>query len=219
MEVRLLWDESTKKRLIDAAGEMFAQHGFRAATIRKICKRANASVSAVTYHFGGKGGLYEAVFEYSHRWAIEKHPYDEDPGAEATPEERLRAFIRSFLMRGLGGGFPAWHGKLLAQETANPSGVLNKVTETTIRPMDEYLEGIVRELLGKVDPTHEEIAQFAPLCRMNVVGQCIFQIHIRRFVPFPDSGDLDPREIATLADRIFRFSLGGIREIAAGGPS
>ena len=219
MKARPVWDEGTKKRLIEAAGEVFAQHGFRAATIREICKRANASVSAVSYHFQDKEGLYAAVFEYSHRWAVEKYPHDLGLEEKATPEERLRAFIRSFLLRGLGDGFPAWHGKLLAQETADPSGVLRKVAETAIRPMDEYLEGIVRELLRKENPSQEVNDHSVQLCRMNIVGQCIFQLHARQFMQFAGPKNLEPPQIAAIADHIFRFSLGGIRAIAAGGLS
>jgi AcrR family transcriptional regulator len=219
MKVRPLWDEGTKKRLIEAAGEVFARHGFRATTIREICKHANASLSAVNYHFGDKEGLYAAVFEYSHRWAVEKYPHDLGLEEESTPEERLQAFIRSFLLRGLGDGFPAWHGKLLAQETTDPSGILSKVAETAIRPMDEYLEGIVRELLQKGNPSQEVNEYSVHLCRMNIVGQCIFQIHSRQFMQFAGPKNLEPRQIAALAGQISRFSMGGIRAIAAGGPS
>lgn len=214
MKAHLLWDEGTKKRLIEAAGEVFAQLGFKATTIRAVCKQANASVGAVHYHFGDKEGLYEAVFQYSHRWAVEKYPHDWGLGAETTPEERLQAFIRSFLLRGLGDGFPAWHGRLLAQETANPSGVLSKVAETIIRPMDEYLEGIIRELLRKEDPSREPEIHAVQLCRMNVVGQCIFQLHARQFMQSAGDSSLNRPQITALADQITRFSLGGIRTIA-----
>jgi AcrR family transcriptional regulator len=219
MKAHPRWDEGTKKRLIEAAGEVFAQRGFRAATIREICKRANAGVSAVNYHFRDKEGLYSAVFEYSHLWAVEKYPHDRGLEEEATPEERLRAFIRSFLLRGLGDGFPAWHGKLIAQETANPSGVMSKVAETAIRPMDEYLDSIVRDLFRKEDPSQEPSAQWVQLCRMNIVGQCIFQIHARQFMQSAGPGNPEPPRITALADRIWRFSVGGIRAIAAAGPS
>jgi len=218
MEANALWDEGTKKRLIEAAGEIFARSGFRAATIREICRHANTSVSAVNYHFRDKAGLYEAVFEYSHRWAIEKYPHDMGIEEGATPEERLRAFIHSFVLRGLGDGFPAWHAKLLAKETADPTGVLDKVGETAIRPMEEYLEGIVRNLLRKENPSQEPGDHSVHLCRMNVIGQCIFQFHARHFMPSsPET--LEPRRIREIADHITRFSIGGIRAIAAGGSS
>ena len=219
MKAQRLWDEGTRKRLIEAAGEVIARRGFRAATIREICRRAGASVSAVNYHFRDTDGLYAAVFEYSHRWAVEKYPHDMGLEENATLEERLRAFIRSFLLRGLGDGFPAWHGKLIAQETADPSGVLSKVAQTAIRPMDEYLEGIVRELIRKANPSREPNESAVQLCRMNIVGQCIFQMHARRFMKIADPEELSPPQIVALADRICRFSLGGIRAIAVEGQS
>jgi TetR/AcrR family transcriptional regulator, regulator of cefoperazone and chloramphenicol sensitivity len=219
MKTHSVWDEGTKKRLIDAAGEVFARYGFRAATIREICKRANASVSAVNYHFHDKVGLYEAVFDYSHRWAVEKYPHDLSLEPNPTPEERLKAFIRAFLLRGLGDGFPTWHAKLLAQETANPSGILPKLAETVVRPMDEYLEGVIKELLGKESSSCEPDDHSIQLCRMNIVGQCIFQIHFRQFTPSPVPKTLEPRQVVAIADQIYRFSLGGIRAIAAEGRS
>jgi AcrR family transcriptional regulator len=214
--IRPAWDEGTKKRLIDAAGKVFARHGFRAATIREICKCANAAVSAVNYHFGDKKGLYLAVFEYCNRRAIEKYPHDLGLDSEATAEERLRVFIRSFLLRGLGDGFPAWHEKLIAQEVADPSGIFSKVAETAIRPMDEYLEEIVREFLRKESSVQEPDVCLVELCRMNVIGQCIFQIHIRQLMALAATKILEPAQITAIADLIFQFSVGGIRAIAAG---
>jgi len=219
MQLSPAWDEGTKRRLIEAAGAVFARQGFRAATIREICKHADASISAVNYHFRDKAGLYAAVFEYSHQWALEKYPQDMGLKKRAAPEEKLRAFVRSFLFRGLGDGFPAWHGKLIAREIADPSGILHKIARTAIRPIDEYLEEIIRELIRKANPTRKADARLIHLCRMNIVGQCIFQIHDRQLIPFPFPEPLDAARITAIADRISCFSLGGIQALAAGEPA
>ena len=214
MKKQTSWDDGTKKRLIEAAGEMFARHRFKSVTVRQICKKANASVSAVNYHFKDKEGLYTAVFEYAHRWAMEKYPLDWGLGPDASAEERLRTFIRSFLMRGLGGGFPAWHGKLVAIEIADPSGTFNKIAESSLRPMHEELEAIVRELLVSFKTQGENAEENVKLCSMNVIGQCIFQHHARQLMLFVKPDNLKTEEIETIAEKIFRFSLAGIRAMA-----
>src|SRR5215475_15617031 len=86
----------TRQRVLEAAGEVFAARGFRAATVREICQRAKANLAAVNYHFGDKERLYAAVLQYTFHCA-EPYPLDLGLGGEASEEERLRAFIRSHL--------------------------------------------------------------------------------------------------------------------------
>jgi AcrR family transcriptional regulator len=52
----------TKERLLDAAEEVFAREGYRAASLRVITNLAAANLAAVNYHFGSKPALLEAVF-------------------------------------------------------------------------------------------------------------------------------------------------------------
>ena len=72
----------TRTRLLQAGGEIFAQYGFRAATVRRIARKAQANVAAVTYHFAGKEGLYLAVLEHTFATAQSKYPALPAPGAE-----------------------------------------------------------------------------------------------------------------------------------------
>src|ERR1700749_925116 len=90
---------ATREHLLEAAGEVFAEVGFRAATVRQICQRAGANIAAVNYHFGDKEELYRALLKDSYRAAIAKYPPDFGLPPRATPEQRLRAFVYSFLLR------------------------------------------------------------------------------------------------------------------------
>lgn len=56
-------DASTDRALRLAAREAFAQSGYDGASIRTITAAAGANLGAVTYHFGSKRALYEAVVE------------------------------------------------------------------------------------------------------------------------------------------------------------
>src|ERR1700722_15859102 len=85
--------DETRRQLLEAAGEVFAESGFRDATVREICKRAGANVAAVNYHFGDKERLYVEVLRYSHGKALEKYPPLLGVAADAPPEKKLRAFV------------------------------------------------------------------------------------------------------------------------------
>src|SRR5947209_14525298 len=106
----------TRRRLLEAAGEVFAEQGFRSATIRDICQLAKANVAAVNYHFRDKQGLYTSVLQYACACSTDKYPPDLGVSAQATPEQRLHAYVRSLLLRMFDTGRPAWHGKLEARE-------------------------------------------------------------------------------------------------------
>ena len=38
-------NKATEKRLLEAAGEIFAEYGYRAATVRQICEKAGANIA------------------------------------------------------------------------------------------------------------------------------------------------------------------------------
>src|SRR5688500_1118917 len=92
-------NDTTRQRLLEAAGEVFAEQGFSKATVRDICTRAGANIAAVNYHFGDKEKLYCAVVRYAQGCALEKYPPYMGLGPDAPAADRLRAFVVSFLLR------------------------------------------------------------------------------------------------------------------------
>lgn len=53
----------TRDRLIAAARHLFADRGFTSASVRAITGEAKANLGAITYHFGSKEGLRDAVID------------------------------------------------------------------------------------------------------------------------------------------------------------
>jgi len=197
----------TRRKLLNAAGEVFAEKGFASATVRDICTRAGANIAAVNYHFGDKTRLYSAVFEDSRCTANEQFAVGDL--ASLSPEERLRAFVRQFLRRLLDPGRPSWHGKLMAREMSEPTGVLNAFIEDDIRPRVAMVQEIIIELVGELPP------RVVAKCAVSVVGQML-HYHFARPVlkrVSPIYASLD-QNIEELVDHVTRFSIGGIRAIA-----
>jgi AcrR family transcriptional regulator len=202
------------RHLVDVAAHVFAERGFHGATVREICQGAGANVAAVNYHFGGKDGLYAAVLRQTHRFAHEQYPLFGRAAADAAPAERLKEFVRSFLLRILAEGRHALYGKLLSREMIEPTRALDGLVENEIRPMSEQLHGIMRELLGP-DSSDEQVR----LCGMSVVSQVLFYHHCRpvlcRVYPRLSFG---PAEVEGLVEHITRFSLAGLRALAKAAP-
>lgn len=53
----------TRAALLATGRRVFARRGFDGASVRQITSEAGTNLGAITYHFGSKRGLYEAVLE------------------------------------------------------------------------------------------------------------------------------------------------------------
>lgn len=205
--------DGTRERLLEAAGEVFAQKGFREATIRDICARAGANIAAVNYHFGGKERLYAEVLRYVDSMGTERHPLA-SPNPLDPPEVRLAWFIRQFLSRVFDTDRPAWHQRIMNREMVEPTFALEELCDNNIKKRSLILQGIVREFLG-ADATDQLVQRGAA----SVVGQCLFYWHCRpvicRIMPHIGFG---PDSTASIAEHVTRFSISGLegmrRELA-----
>ncbi|MCC6756742.1 MAG: TetR family transcriptional regulator [Arenimonas sp.] len=55
---------NTKERILHAAEDLFAQHGFAGTSLRQVTSRADVNIAAVNYHFGSKENLVNEVFKH-----------------------------------------------------------------------------------------------------------------------------------------------------------
>lgn len=211
----------TKRRLLDAAGAIFSDKGFKAATVREICRMAKANVAAVHYHFGDKEGLYKALLVEAFEAGLRRYPPHMDLGPEATGEQRLYAYVHSFLLRMVGSERFAWCGKLMARELHEPTQALDHIVERYIVPLAEQLRAIVAEILGGDAKPGDKRTLY---CAMSVVGQCQHVIRSQAIVgKLTPSIRFDEEGIAALAKHIAGFSIAALhhlpqQEAASGSP-
>ncbi|MFT3786674.1 MAG: CerR family C-terminal domain-containing protein [Tepidisphaeraceae bacterium] len=203
--------DCTRDRLLDVAGEEFAASGYEKATIRDIVARAKANIAAVNYHFGGKQQLYRAAMQHGIDVSSKLYPLDEALVDARTPKHRLHAFVRMFLRRILAGGKPAWHGRLMAREMAEPTGALEELARNTMRPFIDTLQEIVREIVG------DHLSQLQlERCVMSVIAQCVFFNHARPVleVMYPDHMR-EPMDVDGIAEHVAQFSYAGLKALAS----
>ncbi len=196
-----------RMKILEAAGEVFAEGGYKDVTVREICSKASVNVAAINYYFGDKDNLYREVVKHWQAEAYAKYPSDMGAGPSARPEERLRAFIRSFLFRMLDEGRPSWFGRFVAREFIEPTPAREILVEETIRPSFQLLSAIVREIAG---PRADE--ERVNLCCASIVGQCLYFENARPLAGrLSGAGGRMPADIERIAEHVTAFSLHAIR--------
>ncbi len=199
----------SREALLGVAGEIFAEHGYEAATIKQITDRAGVNVASVSYYFRDKLGLYTEVLRlclHNGRLAL---PPD---SAGLPPEERLSRYIHSFMKSLVAAGRPGWCGRLMIRELAQPTPALPQVVEEIIRP--NFL--LLRQLVADVARVRLE-EETLNLLTHGVHAQCAHWKTSRAVLPYlwPDL-NFDEAMVRRIASRIASFSIAGIRAATCG---
>ena len=85
----------SRERILEAAGRVYAKHGFRGATTRLIAAEAGVNEVTLFRTFGSKSALLEAVLEQNDACS-EVRPL---PDPAVNPEEELTVWVAEHLER------------------------------------------------------------------------------------------------------------------------
>ena len=196
----------TRGKLLAASGEIFAEKGFRDATIAEICRQAGTNIAAVNYHFGSKEALYREAWRHVFAESIQAHPPEGGVPETAPPEERLRGQVTAMVLRMADRNNRAF--SFLYREFANPTGLLEEVIREQLHPLQQRTRRLIRELLGPRADDQEVL-----FCEMAIISQCMNPLVVRG-MPGPQNGGKDnPRridDVKAYTRRIMAFSLAGI---------
>lgn len=196
-----------RARLLEAASQLFADKGFRAATVAEICRRAAANISAVNYHFGSKENLYRQAWRHAHASETRSFPPNGGAPPDAPPEDRLRGRIRALLQRVL--AEEGLEFRIMAHEVSRPTGLLRQVIHDTLAPLRQATLQAISDLLG--GQASEELLR---LCEASVIGPCMDIGHRQRMSRREGIGPpFGPESLEPLVEHFTAFALAGIREI------
>ena len=197
----------TRKRILQAAGEVFAARGYRDATVAEICRRAKANAAAINYHFNDKESLYVEVWRHSADEAMRLYPLDGGVPITAPVKERLHGFLVALLKRMTDRGRLGMFHRLRMIEMANPSGLIDRVRWQAIQPMRDYIHALLRELLGP-GVTEQELNY----CELSLVGPCLMA-QMTSHHKLPGSGLGQDLDFETFATHSTDFVLAGVKAV------
>ncbi len=83
----------TRTRILEAAEELFMQHGFEGTSMRLLTAKAGVNLAAVNYHFGSKDALIEALF----RRRLDPMNAERIAALEALKDPSAEDIIRAFV--------------------------------------------------------------------------------------------------------------------------
>jgi AcrR family transcriptional regulator len=201
--------DEAKSRLLETAGETFAEKGYHAATVREICQKAGVNIASVNYYFGDKEHLYVEAVKLAARScrgdeALPTWP----PGS--PPALKLRGFIRGFLQNVVVNRGPSWHGVLIMREIFQPTRACVEFVEAVVRPNFQALLGILGELLPAGVP---EIRRH--LFAFSVIGQCLHYRFTRNVMALlVGREEFESYTVDQLADHIAGVSLAALERAA-----
>jgi AcrR family transcriptional regulator len=201
--------EESRTRLLYTAGEIFAEKGFHAATVREICQKAGVNIASVSYYFGDKERLYiEAVKEAAQHCTGSAALTSWPPGT--PPVTKLRDFIRTFLTRLVIDREPAWHRLLIMRELVQPTRACVEFVQNFVRPNFEALLAILAELLPA--NVHEVKRRFIVF---SIIGQCLHYRLARPVITLlVGQAEFDSYTVDQLTDHITAFSMAGLERAA-----
>ena len=198
----------TRTRLIQAAGDVFGELGYEAATIRDISTRAGANIAAINYHFRDKLGLYTETL----KTAIAAQSIHESLTrfTSMPPEQGLSLFISDMFRQMFHPEHPSWYSKVVAHELAQPTPGMAVAVEQVMRPMTNVLCNLVGQIL-EISPTDLQTR----LCAHSIIGQIVHYMHGRPVICllWPD-WELTPAELNRVAEHITQFSLEAMKALS-----
>ena len=199
--------EATRSRIIDAAGQGFAERGYRDATSKEICARAGTNLAAVNYHFGSRKGLYLSVVGEVMHHLLELDYLRQVAGSDNSAEEKLSELIEGLVHSLI--EERSWHTRVWAREILTPSPLLPQITSHETMPRVEIVLPIITELTGL--PADDPDRLYGLL---GLISPCLMLILVDPDQPTPIQ-PIYSRPANEIADRIKRFVFAGLRSLAA----
>ncbi len=197
------------------AERLFARNGYAGTSVRDITAAAGCNLAAVSYHFGGKVGLYRDMFR--RRLASRRRQRIASlrlaSGAGRGPV-RLETLLTTFANAFLEPLVEESRGRLLmalwAREALDPTLPPDLFDEEIVGPVQQALVDAMRSATPRLSRAR------ARLCARSIVGQLLDAArHAHRGEPTGAARTRRDRSpTSETVHHIVRFSAGGIRACA-----
>jgi AcrR family transcriptional regulator len=202
-----------KRRLLEAATRLFAEHGFDRVSVRDITKACEANIAAVNYHFGSREDLLATVLLQHAAPILEERLARFEVlekragGKSAVLEEVIEAFARPVLAHARKSELPEQLSAKLLGRIFSTEPVL--LPEALRGQLSDSIDRFMR-LLAKSQPSiqTDELAW-----RVHFVnGALIHALMLPEWLPRSATAATGVGAGEQLLGRLIRYAASGLRE-------
>ena len=191
----------TKARILDAAENLFGNHGFETTSLRDITAEAHVNLAAVNYHFQSKDSLIEAVIqrriEPVNRRRLEML---EAAGQKPTVEQVVEAYVTPVIEVDLSPIVP-----LMGRILSTPDQFVLRVFKRHMTVVaQKFTEALATALPG--------LSRAERGWRLHFMGGAVAHVlSWSHLLPEVTGGICDPSDRKALTARLVRFVAAGFR--------
>ena len=199
---------STRDRLIEVSGELFAERGFDSVSLRVITESANANLAAVNYHFGSKEELILAVVE-DIVGPVNQKRLERLGEIDSTSSVSLKAIIHAFIdpvfdVTSADAGADNKYYKLLSRCIASRD---ERVSSIIIKQFPEVLAKFVSSLIKVIPGLSSDSAHLKVMFMAGALAHSLF--HYENFL-LVSHGSFDPSSSNLLKSELVSFLSAGM---------
>ena len=176
--------EDTKQRILDAALELFSDHGFDTVSVGQIAKAVGIKAPSLYNHFSGKQAIFDAIFEATaaqyerDTGKISVHVQDSEkdvPVFTGISEDGLAEKVRQMFVYSLHSENVCRFRKMMTIEQFRSSEIAELYTKRYIDRLTDYHAGLFKVLIaeGQIineDPNVLALMYTAPI--ITLLGVC-----------------------------------------------
>lgn len=213
MRSRKVAPSESKRRLLEAAERLFAEHGFDRVSVRDVTVAVKANVAAVNYHFGSREELVELVIGRCLMPVLDERLARMDllekrgGGKKAAVEEILDAWVRPVVGSARKTNLEEpWFSKLLGRIFFLPVSELPEEVRFKVKVAKDQL----LRVLGKVLPHlgSDELGWRVQFLEGGLIHLLVNQ----ESSPVGGGDGADSASMDSMLGRIIRCSAAGLKE-------
>lgn len=162
-------------QIIQSAEELFAEKGFAGTSVRDIADKAGINVAMISYYFGSKEKLLEAIFHYRAEGTVQKLE-EMFKAKELSPIEKVNALIDYYIDKF--NTQPCFHKIMMREQVA-----INKtVTTEIIHHFKKRNQDLVKQLVNEGQKTGAFVKNIdIPLLMTTLIGTVSHMVTTQHF--------------------------------------